>query len=71
MPIMRYKLIGTNMMERPTKGEWVRWDDVKDRLPPDYKSWPRTNMTEEMVADSVLPEGKKNATDSDNKRSRK
>jgi hypothetical protein len=27
--MMRYKLIGSNMVERPTKGEWVRYDDVK------------------------------------------
>ncbi len=55
MPIMRYKLIGTNMMERPTKGEWVRWDDVKDNL-----------FQNDTNSDEVP-----NETTSDNKRSRK
>ena len=56
MPIMRYKLIGTNMMERPTKGEWVRWDDVKDRLTPDHTPWPKTQLTDEMKADAIILE---------------
>lgn len=53
MPLKRYKLIGTTMMER-NKGEWVRWNDVKDRLTPDHIPWPKTKMTDEMKADNVL-----------------
>ena len=60
MPIMRYKLIGTNMMERPTKGEWVRWDDVK-------------MFTSDLggTYTSIKLEEDNNETTSDNKRSRK
>ena len=62
MPIMRYKLIGTNMMERPTKGEWVRWDDVKD-IPEEFIL---ATITKKPETDGVM-----NETDSDNKRTRK
>ncbi len=55
MPIMRYKLIGTNMVERPTKGEWVRWDDMKNWIEPGDK----------------VEEGYNDEAISDNKRSRK
>lgn len=52
----RYKLIGDEMFER-NNGEWVRWDDVKPLVEP--------------LIEPPIPEVKKNATDSDNKRNSK
>lgn len=62
MPIMRYKLIGTNMMERPSKGEWVRWD-AHCAILDEVKA-----IAEEVKA---MSEAGIDETTGDNKRSRK
>lgn len=62
MPIMRYKLIGSTMVERPTKGEWVRWDDHCALLDEVRAIAEEVKATMEAGLDE---------TTSDNKRSRK
>ena len=68
MPIMRYKLIGTNMVERPSKGEWVRWADVKDSIA--FHDKMKMSMTEAQNRKQTFGETENEAT-GDNKRSRK
>ena len=58
--IKRYRLIGDKMVERPNKGEWVRWEDVK----PFVEGVP-------IVPTTFSDSGGTNATDSNNKRNSK
>ena len=51
--VKRYRLIGDKMVERPQKGEWVLWDEVKFLIDP--KKYPK--------------EPKADGTDSNDKRS--
>ena len=55
----RYRLIGDKMVERPNKGEWVRWEDVKD-IPDSI-----------ILATVTKTEVAEDAPNSDNKRNRK
>jgi len=54
MALKRYKRVGTTMIER-SKGEWVRWEDVKDCI----------NYAPRMVKPETITEVKKNGNSSD------